>query len=133
MDEEVLKVDYSGVDEYEEVQDALRKYEDSAAKLLDAIAERDELVAALKIAHPSKIAEIRELIAEWNSLIESAEELLQDELLLVEKVRKLVRTYLELNAMNKLIEPELIKHVAEHNPEQLELLEAMLNDDGKTH
>ena len=133
MNDVIPNFDDAEVDEYEEVQDALARYEDSAAKLLDAVARRDEMVALLKIAQPSKIAEVRECIAGWNALIEKAEELMEGNALLLEKARDLARHCLELEATCDLIEPQLIAHIAKNAPEKLELAKAILSDDGKSH
>lgn len=132
MAEPNFEIDGSDVDEYEEVQDALARYEANSARLLDAIARRDEMVEFLKIAPPAKIAEARALVAKWNGLIEDLEKMLEQNLDLVEKARSLVRSYKELEALNDAVEPALLKYAEEH-PEKRELLEAILSDDGKTH
>lgn len=130
---EYLKnVNYDDVDEYEEVQDALQRYDETAAKLLDAIAGREELVAALKIAHPSKIAELRKGISMWDELIVEVESMMEDTLDLIEKARALVRSDKRIAAFNDAVDASLVKYAEEH-PEKRELIEAILSDDGKTH
>lgn len=130
---EYLKnVNYDDVDEYEEVQDALRRYEESSAKLLKAVAGREELIAALKIAHPSKLAELREGIVKWDIHIARIESMMESNLDLIEAARELVRSDKRLAAFNDACDKGLAKYAEEH-PEKRELIEAILTDDGKTH
>lgn len=133
MNDAIPNFDDYDVDEYEEVQEALADYEESAARLLDAVARRDEMVALLKIAQPSKRAAVRQCIADCNDVIERTENSLEYHTAHVESARRMVRHYLKLGALCDFLEPQLIAHVAENNPEKLELLEAMLSDDSKTH
>lgn len=132
VETKVFEIDESDIDEYEEVQEAVERYDKNIARLIDSIAERDEMVEFLKIAPPAKIAEGRQCIAQWNSLIESIEDALQDNILLIEQSRNLVRTFKQIEAFNNAVEPALLKYAEEH-PEKRELIEAILTDDGKSH
>ncbi len=129
-----IKIDESGIDEDEDVQNALAEYNRECAKLIELTERREEMINLLKIAKPSKIVEIREVIPRLDRLIKQTEEIIELSFELVRHKRDHVRRCRRLEAMMEIILPELRKHLAENAPEKLEQLEAMLDPQGnKTH
>lgn len=114
---------------YETTEEYIKNYE----ILLDLVRRREEMHKLLKIAQPVNIPKVQKAIANIDEGIERTEEIMELEREIFLKEQKLEKDYEELEEMMNLIEPELRKHVAEHNPEKLELLDAMLSDDDKTH
>lgn len=138
MADETLQFEPS-IEDYDEIEDAYQirasreDYERESANLLTKISERDELVKLLKIAQPEKLTELRELITEYDKYIEDTEKIVASCYEVYQRRVEYWKIMTELEAMNDVIRPALLKHVAEHNPEKLEELEAMLSDDHKTH
>ena len=117
------------VESYELTEEYKKEYDNLLAKLK----KRDELTGFLRFAQPKQIPAIREAIAGIDKYIEHTEVILeiQKEKFLAEKeCEEADRKALE---MVEMILPELRKHLAETAPEKLEILDAILNDDGKTH
>lgn len=125
--------DYDEVEDAYEIRASRENYERESANLLAKIGERDELVKLLKIAQPEKIAELRELITRYDKYIEDTEEIVAIQYSIYQSRIDYWKQMTELEAMSDVIRPALLKHVAEHNPEKLEELEAMLSGDDKTH
>lgn len=113
----------------DEVLELFAKYEKEYEGLLDRIAKRDETVGLLRIAKPSKIAPLRELISLLNTNIERTEEILAMIAKQIALERKADRDYRKAVEMADKIRPEFLKYIAEHRPEKLEELEAMLSGD----
>lgn len=130
---ESFEIDESDIDEYEEVQEAIAKYQESSDKLLEIIARRDKMKELLKIAQPSKVADVRKCIADCDDLIEKTEKIMEIELELIEQNRDLVRRSKRMEAFLDVAEPEFLKYIAENKPEKLEEVKAMLSDDKSSH
>lgn len=102
------------------------EYEKEAAFLLQRIKDRDELVGLLKIARPEKIPLIQKTIAAFDDVIEQTENILELQQKKSDFEEKIEREDEKTFAMMKLIEKELIEHVAKNNPEKLPELMEML-------
>ncbi len=115
------------------IEELDEQYEQYAVLLLERIAERAEMIKLLKMATPEKIGQVREIIADLDDIIEDIEEFLE----LLDKSRRLTHktetSALKLQANTDIIEKQMRRHLAENSPEKLELFEAMLEDDGKSH
>jgi len=125
--------DYEDIDDEYEIRLRYAEYEQASAKLLDKIGQRDELVGLLKYAVPTRIPEVREGIARFDKFIDEGERYVAMRYEVYQKAIDVWRAYMKLEKMTRIIEPELRKHIAENDPEKLELLEAMLSGDYKTH
>ena len=128
-----VEPEYDETEDASEIRASREEYERESAFLLEKIGERDDFAKLLKIAKPNKIAQIRTLLAEFDDLIEKQEKLTEMSLKLHHKLREKWRRETKLAAMREAVGPELLKHAAEHQPEKLELLEALLSDDFKSH
>jgi len=126
-------------DDYEDTRDEYEirlryaEYEQASAKLLDKIGQRDELVGLLKYAAPARVADVREGIARFDKFIDEGEKYVAMRYDVYLKAIEVWRAYMKLEKMTRIIEPELRKRIAENDSEKLELLEAMLSGDYKTH
>lgn len=123
-------------DEYEIEDDALIKHEEDHKKisdiLLESISQREELVRLLKIARPEKMAELREAISAFDQAIEATENYLAT----IEDLIQKRRVYIENLRKGWIISEKLVKGFREKyadDPEKLEMLEALLEDDGSSH
>lgn len=117
------------VESYELTEEYKKEYDNLLAKLK----KRDELTEFLRFAQPRQIPALRQAIAGIDKYIEQTEVILeiQKEKFLAEKeCEEADRQALE---MVEMILPELRKHLAETAPEKLEILDAMLSDDGSNH
>lgn len=110
-------------DEELEITDEYRK---ESEFLLQRIKDREELVELLKIAHPSKIAEIRNSIARLDDVIERSEKIMEMHLEAQRLQQKADKDYEELEALTDLILPELLAYLEKNNPEAYEKLKADL-------
>ena len=110
----------------EEELEMTDEYQKKSEFLLERIKERDEMVELLKIAHPSKIAEIRDLIARLDDVIERTEKVMEILLEAQRLEQKIDKDYEELEAMTEAIEPELLAYLEKNNPEAYEKLKADL-------
>ena len=128
-----LGEDYEDVDDEHEIRLRYAEYEQASAKLLEKISQRDELVGLLKYAAPARIADVREGIARFDKFIDEGERYVASRYDVYLKAIDLWRNYMELEKMTRIIEPELRKYIADNEPEKLELLDAMLSGDHKTH
>lgn len=102
-------------DDSEEVLRLFDEYEKEAAFLLARIKMRDEDAALLKIAKPSKIAALRDLISRFDSVIEQTEKILSNIVESIEMQRKADENYRELDAVMKSLPPELLQFIADGN------------------
>lgn len=127
------------LDEYDEVADEFEirasreDYERESANLLQKISERDELVKLLKLARPDRLDAIKQNIKRLDKYIEGTEVIVEKSLEVYETRIEYWKEMTILHEMSEIIKPELLAHVAKHNPEKLEELEAMLSDDDRTH
>lgn len=121
-------------DEYEIIL-RRREYDAECEKMLRIIGERENVAAHLKIAAPAKISELRQLIQEYDELIELAEDYAALCYAVYEKAIECWKADLKLVRLVEAIEPEFLKYVAEHQPERLEEMQVLLADDGtnKSH
>lgn len=118
-------------DDSDEVLEAVAEYEKEAANLLERIEKRDEMAALLKVAKPSKIAGIREVVSRMNRGIEQTEILLELRAQAVEQRRDLDGQYRQLDETLNLIKPEFLKHIAEQHPEKLAEMTALFENDAE--
>ncbi|MBS1792452.1 MAG: hypothetical protein JSS81_01290 [Acidobacteria bacterium] len=116
-------------DDYTNSENYRKNYE----ILLDLIERRDDLRRLLKIAQPQWIGPAREAIARVDDCIERTEVIMDLERQLYEETIKAEEEEARLAEMAEGIIDELRDHVARNNPEKLELLEAILSGDDKTH
>jgi len=117
----------------DESYETTEEYIEESKNLFDLIERREKMLQLLKIAQPEYIPAAQQAIAQIDLVIEQTEELM-------EMHRKLYLMSIEadksdaaLLELSENIAIELREHVAKNNPEKLELLEAMLSDDDKTH
>jgi hypothetical protein len=101
--------------------------------LLQLVERRKEMVQLLKIAQPENVPKIQKAIADIDETIERTEKIMALERELFLERQKADKQWTELRDLADKIEPGLRAYVAEHHSEKLELLDAMLSDDDKTH
>ena len=101
--------------------------------LFDLVARREEMLRLLKMAQPANVSQARKVIAQLDNLIERTEEIMEMQRALFLKRRKADKNDAELLLVAEKIQIELREYVAKNKPEKLELLDAMLSDDDKTH
>lgn len=130
---EISLENYDEVEDSYEIRASREVYEKECAKLLAKVSQRDELVKLLKIARPEKLGELRASIAKLDAFIAHTEEIIAMHYDIYQKRQDLWKQETELLAISEAIRPELLKYVAQHNPERLEELEAMFSDDDKSH
>src|SRR5207253_2696740 len=82
---------------------------------------------------PENVPKIQKAIADIDETIERTEKIMALERELFLERQKADKQLTELMDLADKIEPELRAYVAEHHPEKLELLDAMLSDDDKTN
>jgi hypothetical protein len=123
-------------DEIEVFDEEISVFEEKLKKeveyLLTLINRREETVGLLKIAKPEKLADIRTMISRLDKSIESTEDIIA----LIEKTIEQKHEYVEQLKILLEMSETILKGMREHfadDPEKLEMLEAMLEDDGKTH
>jgi len=112
----------------EESYETTDEYQKETAKLFELIQRRDEMHGLLKIAQPSKIAEVRRVIANLDGLIKQTEEIME---MVAAKYRLEIEAEKQdavTMAMTEAILPELLAYLAEHNPEAYENLKASLEE-----
>jgi ribosomal protein L29 len=112
----------------EESYETTDEYKEETAKLFELMQRRDEMRGLLKIAQPSKIAEVRKTIATLDNLIKETEEIME---IIARKHRmeiELDKRYEELDKTVDAVLPELLAYLAEHNPEAYEKLKASLEE-----
>jgi hypothetical protein len=102
------------------------EYKKESETLLFHLQEREEMTRLLKIAHPSKVSEIREVIAGLDHLIERTEKIMQIILEKYQLEQEAEEHYLKVQAKMDKALPELLAYLAEHNPEAGEKLVADL-------
>ena len=110
----------------EESYEMTAEYQKETAKLFEYIQRRDEMHGLLKIAKPSKIADIRKAIVRLDKLIRQTEEIME---VLVRKYHLEIEAEAEdkkLEEMYEAVKPALLAYLAEHNPEEYEKLKAEL-------
>jgi hypothetical protein len=110
-------------DEELEINDEYRK---KSEFLLQRIKDREEMVELLKIAHPSKIADIRNCIARLDDIIERTEKSMEMHLEALRLEQEIDKDYEELEEMTDHILPELLAYLEKNNPEAYEKLKADL-------
>lgn len=117
---------------YDELIQNEEDHKKESARLLELISQRKEMVELFKVAKPERFAELREAISGLDKSIESTEnviELLED---LIQKRRDYIETLKETSIMAEKILKGMREHFAD-DPEKLARIEAMLEDDGKSH
>jgi hypothetical protein len=123
-------------DEIEVIDEEIGLLEEQHKKetetLLTLINRREELVGLLKIAKPEKVADIRSAISSLDKSIESTENIiaLNDDIIL--QKREYAEQMKNLLIMSETVLEGMREHLADDS-EKLEMLEAMHEDDGKTH
>ncbi len=110
---------------YRDFEDYKIEYE----SLIERLAKREDAVKMLKIAHPSKIGAVRDWIAQIDKGIKQTEEILEMIKDLHTEKYKYLQGLEETGKLADIINKELRAHVAAHNPEKLEELDAMLSID----
>lgn len=115
-------------DEYEIIE-RYKEYERDCAELLKLIDERDETAALLKIAAPAKIADVRAVVAAQDKLLEEFEECVRLSCELYEKSVDCWKADVKLARIMEEIQPALLKHVAENQPDRLAEIQALFADD----
>lgn len=123
-------------DEIEIVDEELEEYEtkhkESSEILLTLIARREELIGILKLAMPEKITGIRKTISDLDKAIEATEEIIS----LYESIIRKKYEHIELLKKAHFMTEDVLQGMREHfadDPEKLEQLEALLEDDGSSH
>lgn len=101
-------------------------YKKEAAKLVELTDKREEMKSLLKLATADKVDGVKQAIAQLDNLIEQTENILDLEYRRCVLLKEQADQYKKLDEMCDLIEPELIKYVAETNPEKLPELMEML-------
>ena len=101
--------------------------------LLDLVRRRKEMLRLLKIAQPEYIPKVQNAIAGIDDCIEQTEKIMALEREIFLKQQQTDKDWIELAELADKIEPELRTYLAEHHPEQLEIFDAMMSDDDKTH
>lgn len=123
-------------DEIEVIDDEIGLIETEIKKetetLLTLINRREELVGLLKIAKPEKLADIRSAISSLGKSIESTEIIIALNEELIQQKREYAEQMKNLLIMSEKVLEGMREHFAD-DAERLEILEAMLEDDGKTH
>ena len=101
--------------------------------MLELIKRRDRLLGLLKIAQPKYRAEIHKTLGEIDNLMQRTENILELERQVFFRKEEAEKEEAELYELSKSIEKELLEHIAANDPEKLELVKAILADDGKSH
>ena len=109
------------------------KYRENYEILLELVERRKEMLRLLKIAQPENVPRVQKAIAEIDKTIGRTETIMALEREVFLERQKADKQWNELTDLADKIEPELRAYIAEHHPEKLELLDAMLSDDDKTH
>ena len=112
----------------EESYETTGEYKEETAKLFELIQRRDEMRGLLKIAQPSKIAEVRKVIANLDNLIKETEGIME---IIARKHRMQIEYDKQCEELDKTVDailPELLAYLAEHNPEAGEKLKADLEE-----
>lgn len=130
---EKLLENYDENEDELEIRASRENYERESATLLELIEKREETVKLLKLATKERTAQVREVIAELDELIERTEQIVAMQYDLYLQRIDLLKQYIEAAEMTEKIQPELLQYLAENNPEAYEQLKAQLEDDGKTH
>ena len=117
----------------DETYQTTRIYRENYEILLELVERRKEMLQMLKIAQPENIQKVQKAIADIDQSISRTEEIMALEREIFLERQKADQQWIELAELADKIEPELRAYVAEHHPEKLELLDAMLSDDDKTH
>lgn len=104
------------------------EYQKESAFLLKRIEDREEMLGLLKIAHPSKISDIRACIAQLDDIIERTEDIMEMHLKKHRLEKEQEKRNEELEKMTDAILPELLAHLEKTNPEAYEKLKASLEE-----
>ncbi len=117
----------------EDSYETTETYQENYKILLNLIERGEAMQKLLKIAQPVYIPKIHEALAGINKSIARTERILelQREIFIQTKIAE--KGEAELLETAEIIEKELREYIAKHKPEKLEILEAMLSDDDKTH
>lgn len=123
-------------DEIEIIDDELiqneEDYKKESTRLLELISKREEMVRLFKVAKPERFAELREAISGLDKSIESTEKVIE----LLEELIQKRQNYTENLKETSIMAEKVLKGMREHfadDPEKLAQLEAMIEDDGKSH
>jgi len=117
----------------EESYETTEEYIEESKSLFELIERREEMLRILKIAQPEYIPEVQKAIAQIDDLIERTEELMEMHRKLYFMEIEIDKNDAELVEFTEKVDKALREYVAKNNPEKLELIEAMLSDDGKSH
>lgn len=126
MEEEEIEIVDEDLEEYE------AKHKESSEILLTLIARREELVGILKLAMPERIAGIRKKISDLDKAIEATEEMIS----LYENIIRKKYEHIEILKETHIMCEKVLQGMREHfadQPEKMAQIEAMLEDDGKSH
>ena len=116
-------------DDSDEVLELFEQYEKESATLLKLLSDREEAAALLKIAHPAKIADVRAVVSNFDEVIELNEDILDTIAKTIEARRVADGKIAKLAERLDAAKPEILKHFAEHNLENLEEIKALFADD----
>lgn len=108
-------------------------YQKEYAFLMDRIRMREEMKELLKIAKPHHMARIRGALAKFDEVIDQTEQIMEIRLKKLQLEKECEIQDAKVLAMMEKMLPEFRAFLAEHNPEELEKLDAALSDDDKTH
>lgn len=116
----------------ESIEELHEKNRKETENLLERIKLREEMVGLLKIAKPEKIADIRSAISRLDKSIEATEKIIEINNAIIRQKDEYTEQTIILSEMSEKILEEMREHFAD-DPEKLEILEAMLEDDGKAN
>lgn len=117
----------------DETLELSEEYKAAAAKLLQLTEMRENAAQILKFSAPQDVQEAREYLAKIDDCIESLEDYMESEYQLIILEREFEEAHAKLVEMSKQIDEKLPAYVAEHCPERLEEIQAILEFDGKEH
>jgi len=117
----------------DESYETTEEYINESNSLFELIERREEMLRLLKIAQPEYVPEVQKAIAQIDNLIEQTEKMMEMHRKLYFMSIECDKSEAALLEFSDKVDKKLRKYVAEHHPEKLELLDAMLSDDDKTH
>ncbi len=107
------------------------QYKKAADNLLRAVDLREQLVKALKIVKPQKIAAVRSRIADLDKFIGEIEESLEEVERLRQKTDEIEKESDELYELAVTVEPEILEKFARECPEKFAKLQAFIENRNK--
>lgn len=125
------------VENKDDLEEMLKQHEEDynffSEKLISVVERRESFVELLKIAHPDKIADVREAISAASKLIGLIENRLELTADLIRHNKELTQELADLAKLNDLVDVKLIEYVEKHRPEKLEEIKILLFEDGTSH